>query len=69
MADPAAPGREAEEAAGLTRTEPDWLVERRREGASLAQELAMPGPQGDWLKAKGWEFTDLSALELDAVRT
>ena len=29
----------------------------------------MPGPQGDWLKAKGWEFTDLSALELDAVRT
>ncbi len=41
--------------------EPDWLVERRREGASLAQELALPDP-----KAKGWEFTDLSGLDLDA---
>jgi Fe-S cluster assembly protein SufD len=41
--------------------EPDWLVERRREGASLAQELALPDP-----KAKGWEFTDLSELDLDA---
>jgi hypothetical protein len=43
--------------------EPDWLTKRRREGASLAQELALPDP-----KAKGWEFTDLSGLELDAVR-
>ena len=41
--------------------EPDWLIERRREGASLAQELSLPDP-----KAKGWEFTDLSELDLDA---
>jgi Fe-S cluster assembly protein SufD len=41
--------------------EPDWLVERRREGASLTQELALPDP-----KAKGWEFTDLSELDLDS---
>ena len=41
--------------------EPDWLVERRRKGASLAQELSLPDP-----KAKGWEFTDLSELDLDA---
>jgi hypothetical protein len=42
--------------------EPGWLVESRK-GASLAQELAPPDQ-----KAKGWEFTDLSALDLDAVR-
>jgi Fe-S cluster assembly protein SufD len=41
--------------------EPDWLTERRREGASLASELALPDP-----KAKGWEFTDLTQLDLDA---
>ncbi|MGH2963228.1 MAG: Fe-S cluster assembly protein SufD [Solirubrobacterales bacterium] len=41
--------------------EPQWLVERRRKGASLAQELSLPDP-----KAKGWEFTDLSKLDLDA---
>jgi Fe-S cluster assembly protein SufD len=43
------------------RAEPDWLVERRRRGASLARELALPDP-----KAKGWEFTDLSELDLDS---
>ena len=43
--------------------EPEWLVERRRKGASLGRELALPDP-----KAKGWEFTDLSDLDLDAVR-
>jgi Fe-S cluster assembly protein SufD len=37
------------------------LEERRRRGASLTQELALPDQ-----KAKGWEFTDLSGLELDA---
>jgi Fe-S cluster assembly protein SufD len=42
-------------------TEPAWLEERRRRGASLAQELALPDQ-----KAKGWEFTDLSGLDLDA---
>jgi Fe-S cluster assembly protein SufD len=42
-------------------TEPAWLEERRRRGASLAQSLPLPDQ-----KAKGWEFTDLSGLELDA---
>ena len=41
--------------------ETTWLSERRRKGASLAQSLELPGP-----KAKGWEFTDLSELDLDA---
>jgi Fe-S cluster assembly protein SufD len=41
--------------------EPDWLVERRRKGASLARELELPTP-----KSKGWEFTDLSELDLDS---
>src|SRR5919198_526423 len=41
-------------------TEPDWLSQRRRKGASLARELALPTQ-----KAKGWEFTDLSELDLD----
>ena len=44
-------------------TEPAWLDERRRRGASLAQELPLPDQ-----KAKGWEFTDLSGLELDSYR-
>ncbi len=42
-------------------TEPTWLDERRRRGASLAQSLPLPDQ-----KAKGWEFTDLSTLNLDA---
>jgi Fe-S cluster assembly protein SufD len=42
-------------------TEPTWLSERRRRGASLTQELPLPDH-----KAKGWEFTDLSGLELDS---
>jgi Fe-S cluster assembly protein SufD len=42
-------------------TEPTWLEERRRRGASLAQELPLPDR-----KAKGWEFTDLSELEIDS---
>jgi Fe-S cluster assembly protein SufD len=41
--------------------EPEWLTERRRQGASLARELELPTQ-----KAKGWEFTDLSDLDLDA---
>jgi Fe-S cluster assembly protein SufD len=41
--------------------EPDWLTERRRKGASLARELELPSS-----KSKGWEFTDLSELDLDA---
>jgi Fe-S cluster assembly protein SufD len=42
-------------------TEPAWLSERRRQGASLAQSLPLPDH-----KSKGWEFTDLSGLEIDA---
>jgi Fe-S cluster assembly protein SufD len=42
-------------------TEPAWLSERRRRGASLAQELPLPDQ-----KARGWEFTDLSGLEIDS---
>jgi Fe-S cluster assembly protein SufD len=42
-------------------TEPAWLSERRRRGASLAQSLPLPDQ-----KSKGWEFTDLSSLDLDA---
>ena len=46
--------------AEVVATEPTWLSERRRRGASLAQELSLPDH-----KAKGWEFTDLSDLDLD----
>ncbi len=42
-------------------TEPTWLDERRQRGASLAQSLPLPDH-----KAKGWEFTDLAGLDLDA---
>ncbi len=42
-------------------TEPAWLSERRQRGASLAQELTLPDH-----KSKGWEFTDLSGLDIDA---
>src|SRR3954469_5722962 len=45
----------------LTTSAPAWLDERRRRGASLAQELPLPDR-----KAKGWEFTDLSGLDLTA---
>jgi Fe-S cluster assembly protein SufD len=44
--------------APATALEPDWLIERRREGASLAEELPLPDQ-----KTKGWEFTDLAELE------
>jgi Fe-S cluster assembly protein SufD len=42
-------------------TAPAWLEERRRKGASLTQELPLPNH-----KTKGWEFTDLSQLDLTA---
>jgi Fe-S cluster assembly protein SufD len=48
-------------AAPAATTEPEWLAERRRKGAALASELELPTP-----KAKGWEFTDLSDLDLDS---
>lgn len=40
---------------------PDWLAERRRNGATLVETLELPTR-----KVKGWEFTDLSGLDLDA---
>jgi Fe-S cluster assembly protein SufD len=48
----------AEPAAAAAAVEPDWLVDRRKRGATLASELGLPN-----MKAKGWEFTDLSELE------
>jgi len=39
--------------------QPAWLSERRQRGASLAQEFPLPDQ-----KTKGWEFTDLSTLDL-----
>jgi Fe-S cluster assembly protein SufD len=42
-------------------TEPAWLEERRRNGASLVESLPLPDH-----KSKGWEFTDLSKLEIDS---
>ena len=42
-------------------TEPTWLDERRRRGASLAESLPLPDH-----KSKGWGFTDLAGLDLDA---
>ncbi|MDQ3571975.1 MAG: Fe-S cluster assembly protein SufD [Actinomycetota bacterium] len=41
-------------------TEPTWLEQRRRAGASRADGMELPGA-----KAKGWEFTDLSGLDFD----
>ena len=41
--------------------EPEWLVERRAKALEAAKDLALPGP-----KTKGWEFTDLSKLDLAA---
>jgi Fe-S cluster assembly protein SufD len=48
-------------AAPAATSEPEWLTERRRKGAALASELSLPTQ-----KDKGWEFTDLSGLDLDA---
>lgn len=39
--------------------EPAWLEERRQRGASLTETLPLPDQ-----KAKGWEFTDLSGLDI-----
>jgi Fe-S cluster assembly protein SufD len=47
--------------AEATLTGPDWLAKRRRQGASLIETLELPTK-----KVKGWEFTDLRGLDLDA---
>jgi Fe-S cluster assembly protein SufD len=41
--------------------EPAWLEERRQKGVSLVETLPLPTA-----KSKGWEFTDLTNLDLDA---
>jgi len=47
--------------AATSTTTPDWLVERRSEALETARGLSLPGP-----KVRGWEFTDLSGLDLAA---
>jgi Fe-S cluster assembly protein SufD len=42
--------------------EPSWLAARRERAASLSRELELPNFKG----TPGWEFTDLSGLDLDA---
>ena len=42
-------------------TEPQWLNDRRQKGAELVESLPLPDQ-----KTKGWEFTDLKKLDLDA---
>ncbi|HEX2128975.1 MAG TPA: Fe-S cluster assembly protein SufD [Solirubrobacterales bacterium] len=48
-------------AAAPAQVEPDWLSEVRDRAKQRAGELELPTQ-----KAKGWEFTDLSELELDS---
>ena len=60
-ADLAARGREAEHAASLGSVEPDWLNEARDRAKERLGELELPTQ-----KQKGWEFTDLSNLDVDA---
>lgn len=47
-----------------TLAEPRWLTERREQGRDLVSTLPMPDK-----KTKGWEFTDLRDLDLDAYAT
>jgi Fe-S cluster assembly protein SufD len=47
--------------ATATATEPGWLAERRGRAIEAARNLALPGP-----KTRGWEFTDLARLDLEA---
>ena len=47
--------------AEATITEPAWLTERREKGAALVETIELPHA-----KTKGWEFTDISKLDLDS---
>jgi Fe-S cluster assembly protein SufD len=50
---------DADGAAAPSVVEPDWLDERRDHAKMLARQLDLPDP-----KQKGWEFTDLSGLDI-----
>jgi Fe-S cluster assembly protein SufD len=50
---------DADGAAAPSVVEPDWLDERRDRAKLLARRLELPDP-----KQKGWEFTDLSGLDI-----
>ena len=47
--------------ANATLHEPDWLAARRERAASLSATLELPSFKGN----PGWEFTDLSGLDID----
>ncbi len=49
-------------ASATTVSEPQWLAARREQAASLSAELPLPSFKG----VAGWEFTDISKLDLDA---
>ena len=46
--------------AARERGEPDWLVDRRAEGARAFAATPMPTPQ-----LRPWKYTDVTALEID----
>ena len=48
--------------ASLAEREPEFLAARRERAARLSETLALPHFKG----TAGWEFTDISALDLDA---
>ena len=54
----------AEPTAAAAAVEPEWLIERRRSGLALAEELGLPTA-----KTRGWEFTDLAELIEQDFRT
>jgi Fe-S cluster assembly protein SufD len=49
-------------ASAATATEPEFLTARRERGAGLSHELGLPQFKG----RPGWEFTDISGLDLTA---
>ena len=49
-------------ASSVTTPEPQWLAERRERAATLSGELELPSFKG----RAGWEFTDLTKLDLSA---
>ncbi len=51
----------AVEAAALARGEPDWLRERRAEGARAFAATPVPSPS-----LRPWKYTDITALDIEA---